>query len=84
MDDLSLADALAAFDLYNGMAELEAHHLFDKLVQAHGLMSEVVDQLSMQQLEPEMLGMVKAAEQLTDFIVVSFQAFIPNDQTFSS
>jgi len=77
MDDLSLADALAAFDLYNDMAELEYHHLFDKLVSAHGLLSEVVDQLSMQQGDAEMLGMVKAAEQLTDFLVIAFQALIP-------
>lgn len=77
MDELSLADALAAFDLYNGMTELEPHHLFDKLVSAHGLLSEVVDQLSMQQGDAEMLGMVKAAEQLTDFLVIAFQALIP-------
>jgi len=84
MDDISLAEALAAFDLYNDMVELDGHHLFAKLVQAHGLLSEVADQLSMQNADPEMLGMIKAAEHLTDFISVSFQAFIPHDQTVSS
>lgn len=77
--DLSLAEFMNAMDFLDDLPSLEAHHLFDKLIQAHGLLSEVVDHLSQDSWDPELQGMIKAAEQLTDFIVITFQHRMPHD-----
>jgi capsular polysaccharide biosynthesis protein len=79
MTGQSLADFINSFDDKDDLPELEAHHLFDKLIQSHGLLSEVVDYLQQDNFDPELQGMIKAAEQLTDFIVIAFQQRMPHD-----
>lgn len=77
--DQSLADFINSFDTAEDLPALEVHHLFDKLIQSHGLLSEVVDYLQQDNFDSELQGMIKAAEQLTDFIVITFQQRMPHD-----
>ena len=77
----SLDELLNAEGYFDELPALERAHLFDKLIQAHGLLSEVVDHLSKSNEYPEMLGMVRCAEQQSDFILTSFQNLVPDDTT---
>ena len=79
MDDLNFEEALASLDYFQDLPPLERDHLFDKLIQSHGLLSEVVDHLSRSGEFPELLGMARCAEQLSDCILTSFQNIVPND-----
>lgn len=79
MDDLNFEEALASLDYFQDLPPLERDHLFDKLIQSHGLLSEVVDHLSRSGEFPELLGMARCAEQLSDCILTNFQNIVPND-----
>ena len=77
----SLDESLNARGYFDELPALERAHLFDMLIQAHGLLSEVVDHLSKSNEHTEMLGMVRCAEQQSDFILTSFQNLVPDDTT---
>lgn len=83
MNQDDIEEALASWDYFSELPPLSRYHLFDKLIQSHGLLSEVVDHLARSGDYPELLGMIRSAEQLSDFILISFQSIIPNDSSNS-
>lgn len=81
MNSDNLEETLASLNYYDDLPPLERDHLFDKLIQSHGLLSEVVDHLARSGDFPELLGMARCAEQLSDLILTNFQNIVPHDST---
>jgi hypothetical protein len=79
MNTTDFDQVLEDFDAFSDLPALESAHLLDKLIQAHGHLSEVVDHLTRDSWDPELQGMIKAAEQLTDFLIITFQQRMPHD-----
>lgn len=57
---------------------LELHHLLDKIITCHGLMSETAECLRRMNDQPELLGLCTAVELLTDHLAVRFHEVIPH------